>query len=272
MKHKPWMKFYCQDWLGDPHLRACSAAERGILMDLVCLAHSGTPYGYLTNGGHSLDVELLSKVLRLRVNSLQTRIQHLLEMGRLGITDDGTYYIPRMVQQAQRDALASKHGKQGGNPALKGTDNRALKPRDKPEAEAEAYTEPEAEAEAEAEKGNAAQRPHTNWKAIELRWNEIAKANNLPTISKMTDLRKNHYQTRLRQSPDLWDTLARELPDLDDFVHEGTWFCFDWIMKSETNLQKLSEGKYRKGAGLADTGYQNSIIPSRRDAEKGQDT
>ena len=263
MKHKPWMKFYCQDWLGDPHLRACSAAERGILIDLMSLAHSGTPYGYLTNGGRTLDVELLSKVLRLRVNSLQTRIQHLLEMGRLGITTDGVYFIPRMAQQATRDVLAKEYGKRGGNPTLKGTDKDTVKPRDKVEAETEAYTETEAEAE-----GNP-QRPSMNWKLAPWLWNNMAIANNLPTISKMTDLRKKHYQTRVQQMPELWNMLTTELPLLDDFVHEGSWFGFDWIMKSETNLQKLAEGKYRKDTGPTVAEYQNSIIPSRADAEKG---
>jgi hypothetical protein len=43
-------------------------------------------------------------------------------------TNDGVYYIPRMVKDAEYSRKQSKHGVRGGNPTLKGAVNQTLKP------------------------------------------------------------------------------------------------------------------------------------------------
>lgn len=77
-------------------------------------------------------------------------------------------------------------------------------------------------------------------------WNTLAKEYGLRTINKMHDERWKKYQLRLKQCPDFWCAVERELMVLDDFAKHGKWFGFDWIVKSEANLSKLIEGNYRK--------------------------
>ena len=44
---RPWLKFYPQDWIGDPKLRACSLAARGLWLEMMALAHEAVPYGHV---------------------------------------------------------------------------------------------------------------------------------------------------------------------------------------------------------------------------------
>ncbi len=46
---RPWMQLYTRDWLDSTELRRCSPMSRSVLTDLMCLAHEGIPYGYLTD-------------------------------------------------------------------------------------------------------------------------------------------------------------------------------------------------------------------------------
>ena len=47
MTKRPAFQFYPGDWLRDTGLRSCSAAARGLWMDILCFMHKGSPYGYL---------------------------------------------------------------------------------------------------------------------------------------------------------------------------------------------------------------------------------
>jgi len=40
---RPWFQFWARDWLDNPDLRKCSVAARGVLADLMALAHDGVP-------------------------------------------------------------------------------------------------------------------------------------------------------------------------------------------------------------------------------------
>ena len=50
----PWMKFYPSDWRADPSLRMCSIGARGLWMEMLCVMHEATPYGYLIVNGRAL--------------------------------------------------------------------------------------------------------------------------------------------------------------------------------------------------------------------------
>jgi len=124
---RPWFPFCAQDWLIDPHLRSCTPEERGILIDMMCYAHDGDPYGYLTNAGQNIDLALLAFMLRVDQKWLGTVTESLHQKHVLESTDDHCWFIPRMVKDGEARTVAEFHGKRGGNPALKGGDKDPLK-------------------------------------------------------------------------------------------------------------------------------------------------
>ena len=42
---RPSFQFYPKDWLGNTKLRRCSAAARGVWMDVLCVLHDSDEYG-----------------------------------------------------------------------------------------------------------------------------------------------------------------------------------------------------------------------------------
>ena len=275
----PAFQFYPTDWLGSTAITLMSPAEEGAYIHLLCHAW-GAP-----DCGLPDDDEALAKLSRLDTEWGKGASTTL----RKCFTPKGNrLYNERLLAERKKqtewreksakggkNSAKRRHGKRLGDDkggtemvddCLQPNGNTPVSSLPSPSPSPSiSPTSPSEDVEKET-----AQRPSTDWTAVEELWNRLAVANNLPTISKMTTLRKKHYQTRLRQTPDLWEILNREVPQLDDFAHEGSWFTFDWIMKSETNLQKLAEGKYRKDTGPPVAEYTNSKIPSRADAEKGQ--
>lgn len=114
---KPWFKFYAQDWLADPVLRGLPLAAQGLLINMMALAHNGTPYGYLSDSdGRPIDLRKA-----LNTHGMQTRcsLDTLLIHGRCKRDTRGILYIPRMVKDAAYSLAQSELGKRGGNPTLK---------------------------------------------------------------------------------------------------------------------------------------------------------
>jgi len=122
VKRRPWYKHDANDWLGDPELRRCSLKARGLLEDLMCIAHNSDRYGYLEIGVKPSDPEWiieLSQIVRAHHKEVSTAWQDLLKRHRIGIGSDGVPFIKRMVQDNQYSLQQSELGKTGGNPTLK---------------------------------------------------------------------------------------------------------------------------------------------------------
>ncbi len=129
MKKKlPWLKLHTQDVLADPHLSMCSLAANGLLLHLICYAHHGEPYGYLTNGGLTLTLDNLSTALAWRKRDIRKAWNELVEHGRLKQSVAGVWFIPRMVKDNEYSKKQSEYGRKGGNPTLKGSLNPTLNP------------------------------------------------------------------------------------------------------------------------------------------------
>lgn len=113
----PWMQFQTRDWLDSKELRRCSPISRGILADLMALAHEGTPYGYLADDIGPLSDEFIASRLFVPLEVLRHSILELVRFGRLHQLE-GKFYIKRMVDDEAGRQAKVKAGKSGGNPKL----------------------------------------------------------------------------------------------------------------------------------------------------------
>lgn len=126
-----WIKFWPQDWQRDPALRICGLSARGLWMELMCLAHDGFPYGYVTVNGRAPTVKQVGLLVGVSETEAATLLDELETAGVFSRDDNGVIFSRRMVRdKAVRDA-ASKNGKQGGNPQLTRKDNKGVNPNDK---------------------------------------------------------------------------------------------------------------------------------------------
>jgi hypothetical protein len=114
----PWMKFYTSDWRADPRLKMCSAAARGVWIEMICLMHEATPYGHLLIHGQSPNEAQLASLTGIPSADLPDMIAELERMGVFSRTREGVVYSRKLVRMASTSAKARKNGKLGGNPTL----------------------------------------------------------------------------------------------------------------------------------------------------------
>jgi hypothetical protein len=118
-KHS-WFKFFPSDWLGDELLAMSTYAERGLLIELLCLMHKSARYGYLlVNGRPPTDQELTRLTRGGSVRETRKTLAKLVAKGVLSV-DHEIVYSRRMVRARQQSDKGRENGKLGGNPALKG--------------------------------------------------------------------------------------------------------------------------------------------------------
>ena len=230
-KARPWLKFWPQDWICDPQLRSCTIGARGLLIDLMAIAHGCDPYGYLMANGQPLQPETITKLIGMRPQTYRKHIANLSERSRVAIADNGALYIPRMVKDAEYASKQAAFGKKGGNPTLKGTKTQTLKPY--------SYSE--------VEKKKTPIVPVAG-DAIEW-WNPIAKKHRLAQIRHMPKKRLAQWRRRLGEGmgdvlPEIAAHIARS-----DFLRNGSngskWRVnFDWLVGNETNWIRVVEGQY----------------------------
>ena len=118
MKSKPWFKFDPNSWLNNIQLRNCSTSERGMLIDLMCIAHRSTDYGCILQDYKPDSVKMLAKSLSIRYQTATRCIQKLIELERISLTSSNQLVIERMVEDEEKARQQSAYGKMGGNPTL----------------------------------------------------------------------------------------------------------------------------------------------------------
>lgn len=149
MTEHRWTKFWWQDWQADQSLRSCSLAARGLWMDMLCIAHSGTPRGHVTINGAPVSARRLATLTGCTARECVKLLNELREAGVFSETSDGVIYSRRMV----RDNDASEAGRE----AIGKRWQRATKPNatpnrvdDSPPTTLEAEADTEAESKKEA--------------------------------------------------------------------------------------------------------------------------
>ena len=114
----PWFKMYPKDWIGDPELRLCRPAARGLLADIMALCHEGQPYGYLTRKDGSKYTESeLCHILHVKPKEFRRLYAELKTRRRIMQNGSGVY-VPRLVREREKLERFRKYGKRGGSPVF----------------------------------------------------------------------------------------------------------------------------------------------------------
>ncbi len=132
-KEFDWIKFYPDDWNGDPELATCSLSAQGFLARLMAVLHRSATYGYLLVNGSEPPPRDLSKALGIAPNTCRACLKELENRGVLKRDKVGLYSKRMVIDQQKREA-AQEAGRKGGNPELlKGGVKGGVKHRVKPE-------------------------------------------------------------------------------------------------------------------------------------------
>lgn len=120
------------EWLTNVSLRLYPPEHRGVLIDLMAIASSGNPYGYVVLGPsyEPLSDDNLASFLRIDPLLFRAITGALRRDGHLAVAEHtGALFIPAMVRAGEERAIASDAGKRGGgNPALVAGGAKGTKP------------------------------------------------------------------------------------------------------------------------------------------------
>jgi hypothetical protein len=116
MTEHRWSKFWWQDWQADQALRSCSLAARGLWMDMLCIAHTGTPRGHVTINGVPVSPKRLATLTGSNERECIKLLAELEEAGVFSRTPEGTIYSRRMMRdtehaEAGREAVERRWSK-----------------------------------------------------------------------------------------------------------------------------------------------------------------
>lgn len=115
--NRRWIKFWPQDWQRDPALRSCGVAARGLWMDMICIAHEGSPYGHVTINGKAATMKQIGSITGAGEKEAARLVSELENAGVFSRLDDGTIFSRRMVRDheaadAGREAIAKRWEKE----------------------------------------------------------------------------------------------------------------------------------------------------------------
>jgi hypothetical protein len=101
-KKRPWLKFYPQDWRGDPKLRMCSIGARGLWAEMICLMHEADPYGHLLINAVPVTNRQLASLAGIPQADCMKFMLELESSGVYSRAGDNTIYSRRMVRDAEK--------------------------------------------------------------------------------------------------------------------------------------------------------------------------
>lgn len=125
----PWIKFYPTDWRGDPALRMCSLAARGLWMEMLAIMHEADPRGSLLINGNIITAKQLASLCGATAREIVALLAELETAGVFSRTEGGTIFSRRMKRDDEKAAQDKANGKAGGNPRLNGGVTPRLRPR-----------------------------------------------------------------------------------------------------------------------------------------------
>lgn len=114
---RPWFQLWTRDWLDNKELRRCSGSTRAQLLDLMCLANEGKPYGFLADSVGPLLDKYMAMRCCVSARQFKRGMDELLAAGRIK-QEGNVFFIPRMVRDEEIRMARAAGGIKGGNPAL----------------------------------------------------------------------------------------------------------------------------------------------------------
>jgi len=115
---RPSFQFYPGDWLQDVPLRMVSASARGLWIDMLCLMHQGSEYGYLKVNHEVIQKVNLARLVGLPLDEVITDLAELEKSGIFSRDEKGCIFSRRMIKDEELRQIRAACGKQGGNPKL----------------------------------------------------------------------------------------------------------------------------------------------------------
>lgn len=106
--------FFWNDWRGDPLLRMCSLAARGLWMEMLCIAAESTRKGEVLLNGQAPSVEELAQAVGTSVEEVHRLLDELMRWGVPTRNRNGIYCSRRMIRDAKKRRASAKGGKKGG--------------------------------------------------------------------------------------------------------------------------------------------------------------
>ena len=104
---KHWFKFYPERWSSDPKLRMCSLQARGLLIDLMSLAHADD--GWLKE-----DPKTYQRLLMTHHKTFSSAWQELVINERISqCKTSGFWFIKRMVEDCRNYKEQQAFGRKG---------------------------------------------------------------------------------------------------------------------------------------------------------------
>lgn len=108
-------QWFWSDWAGDLDVRRLTPAERGIWIDLLCLAAVGKPTGYVCDQrGYPLSYEEIARFANCSPTEAESLITGILDKGVGSRDRSGRLFNRRMVRSAEKAAVKRAAGKLGG--------------------------------------------------------------------------------------------------------------------------------------------------------------
>lgn len=128
---RPSFQFYPADWRKDPGLRACSIGARGVMIEIMAIAHECDPYGHLTLNGSPMTVAMIAQLIGVSRQQAAPLIAELKATNVISALPDGTLFSRRMVRDEQKRKAIGANGILGADHGQKGAiyGNRGGRPR-----------------------------------------------------------------------------------------------------------------------------------------------
>jgi hypothetical protein len=100
----PWFPFETVAWRGDLNLRTCSAAARGVWVEMMLVMHEADPHGHFVLHGQPLDRDLgtFYEISGLKPKVVGRAIGELEQKRVFSRTEDGVIYSRKMVRDRKR--------------------------------------------------------------------------------------------------------------------------------------------------------------------------
>lgn len=118
---RPSFQFYPGDWLNDAALRMVSVGARGLWIEMICLMHQGSEYGYLKVNHKVILTPNLARMVGATLTEVEGWLVELEHAGVFSVDEDGCIYSRRMIRDEEVRQARAAGGKLGGNPNLLGS-------------------------------------------------------------------------------------------------------------------------------------------------------